>query len=205
MLKQEDVIDPAKELFSQEQNDAHDKLVESGALERLPYKDEQEKEKARKKKEREEARKRKLQEQSDAIIAIAVKYNQSLAWVKLRLSQIKLDPINTLDANLENEQRIEELERELITVESLYKELLMSVDHSSKQMSLEEICQGLGISKDQAAELMINLTNISNTETLPLADLLHSQSKLYQPSQQSKVRSKKEEESVMSPSCTSSS
>jgi hypothetical protein len=71
MSKQEDVTDPARELFSDGQNDNHAGLIESGALDEQPHQLAETAEKARKKKEQKEAREAAKKKLDDDICALS--------------------------------------------------------------------------------------------------------------------------------------
>jgi hypothetical protein len=166
MSKQEDVTDPARELFSDGQNEAHDGLIASGALDEQPHQLVEAAEKARKKKEQKEAREAAKKKLDDDICALAEKHDQSVAGIKLRLSQIRAQPIDTLDTSLENEQKVDGLKRELRIVESLYTELLMKVDEltekdtNKSQGTVEEFSEQFGLTLDEAAEMLVSPRNI---------------------------------------------
>ena len=166
MSNQKNVTDPADELFLPEQNESHKELVESGALDEQPHKLAEAKEKAEKKKALKEARDAAKKKLDDEICAFAKKHDQSVAGIKVRLSQMKINPVDTLDTSLENEQRIEDLERDLRIVESLYKDLLMKVDHlaekdpNTSQLTVEDFSKELGISMDEAAEVLVRPSNV---------------------------------------------
>jgi hypothetical protein len=154
MSKQEDVTNPTKALFSDSQNEAHDELIESGALDEQPQKLAEAEEKAEKKKAQKEAREAAKKKLNDDICALAKKHDQSVAGIKLRLSQMKMVPVDTLDTSLENEQKVDDLKRELRIVESLYTELLMKVDELTEkdpnayQGTVEDFSKELGVSMD---------------------------------------------------------
>jgi hypothetical protein len=137
-----------------------------GTLDEQPHNLEEAKEKAKKKKVQKEERERKKKERDDAIVALAKKYDQSVAGIKLRLFQLKDDPVNTLDTSLENEQRIKDLKRDLRIVESLYKDLLMKVDYlaeedpNATQLTVEDFSKELNCSMDEAAEVLVRPSSL---------------------------------------------
>lgn len=162
MSNQKKDIDPASSLFEPDQNVNHDKLIESGALEQQAHKKAQTIEVARKKKEQKAERERKKQKRKDDIVALAKKHNQTVAGIKLRLSELSMEPVQALDKSLENEQRTEDLERELRIVEELYTELLIKVDELTekdpnvRQTTVEEFSRVVGLSMDDAAAVLVD-------------------------------------------------
>ena len=181
MLNQENDTDSAKALFNEDQNVAHDELTASGALDEQPHKLAEAKEKAEKKKAQKVAREAAKKKLNDDICALAKKHDQSVAVIKLRVSQMKMVPVDTLDTSLENEQKIEELKMELRIVESLYQELLMKVDDLTEkdpnkfQGTVEDFSKELGISMDEAAEVLVRPSSVKEVPLyVPQAELMET-------------------------------
>ena len=88
----------------------------------------------------------------------------------------------TLGNSLENELRIDELERDLRIVESLYTELLMKVDELTEkdpnvsQTTVEDFSKELGISMDEAAEVLVRPSIIKEVPLyVPQAELMETE------------------------------
>jgi hypothetical protein len=153
----------ASTLFADEQNTEYQSKVEGGEIDLS-----------------EDLKERKKKARNDAIVQLAVKHSMSVKGVNLRLSQNRKQPVDTLEFQLDNEKKVDDLTEHIHVVEELYKELLKehndlkdSVGGNSSRINIQAISEQLGKSPEDVAGFLAG----STMDYSPLNDT----SKLYIP------------------------
>jgi hypothetical protein len=160
----------AAALFNDEQDAEYERKVASGELDLS-----------------EDLKERKKNAKYAAITKLAKKYSMSVRGVKVRLFQNRDSPVDTLEFQIDNEKKVEELNEHIQVVEELYKELLEehdilkeSADGDSKDVDIHTLSKQLGKSPEEIAAFLVSPT-IEYT-ALDSIDLLATKpnSKVYQ-------------------------
>lgn len=138
----------ASAIFEVEQNARYQNKVESGEIDLS-----------------EDLKERKKNAKNDAIKNLAKKYSMSVRGVNLRLSQNRETPVDTLETQIDNEKKIEDLNEHIQVVEELYKELLEehdflkeSVDGDRKDIDIQALSKQLGKTPEEVADFLVTPT-----------------------------------------------
>jgi hypothetical protein len=113
----------------------------------------------------EDLKERNKNTKNDATTKLAKKYSMSVRGVNLRLSQNRKQPVDTLETQIDNEKKIEELNEHIQVVEELYKELLEEHDvlkesagGDSTNIDIQALSKQLGKTPEEVADFLVTPT-----------------------------------------------